>query len=708
MRDLTTLYRPESVAVIGASATRGKIGNAVVRNIIDSGYGGDVYPVNPGSDVIEGLKCYPSVGDIPGQVDQAVICIPARLVAGAMRECGRAGVKSVVTISAGFREVGPEGAEMEREIAAIADEYGMNMMGPNCLGVMATHTPLNASFSEGFPLQGNIAFFSQSGALCIAIVDWGREQGLGFSKFISMGNKAQLDEADFIADAARDPDTRVILLYLESIENGEAFMKAAAEAVREKPVVVVKSGTSEAGARAASSHTGALAGTDAGFEAAFKQSGVLRARAMEEQFVKAVAFAREGVQPRGRRVAIVTNSGGPGVMAVDAIESGGLKLAAFGEETTERLRSSLASIASVQNPVDVTGQASDLDYRVALESCCADPEVDMLMTVLAPTAVLDSVAVARHILEVSRMYSEKPMVASFTGGASVEEATQMLRAERIPCFQFPEEAVHCLYTMIEYQEVRERLKRGRELSFSGDRTRVEEIIAAVRADGRRIMLGPEAMAAAEAYGISTVPSRLATSPAGAAECAAELGFPVVLKVASPDIIHKTDIGGVRLGLEDRDAVETAYEQIMEGARSGAEGARVYGVEVQKMFPPGQELIVGLSRNPEFGPLLMFGLGGIFVDLMKDVSFRLAAGLTDVQVSEMIRETKAHDLLCGYRGEAPKDLEAVKETVGRVAQLARDFDQIQELDINPFFAYEEGVSALDVKITLAGEEAGWCR
>ncbi len=706
MRDLSTLYRPESVAIIGASGTRGKIGNAVVRNIIESGYGGAIYPVNPGRDTVEGLRCYPRVGDIPDRVDQAVICIPAPVVAGAMRECGEAGVKSVVTISAGFREVGPEGAEMQREIADIAEAYGMNMMGPNCLGVMDTHTPLNASFSDGFPLQGNIAFFSQSGALCIAIVDWGREQGLGFSKFISMGNKAQLDEADFIADAARDPDTRVILLYLESIEDGEAFMKAAAEAVSEKPVVVVKSGVSEAGAQAASSHTGALAGTDAGFEAAFKQSGVLRARAMEEQFVKAVAFAREGVRPRGRRVAIVTNSGGPGVMAVDAIETGGLELAAFTGETTDHLKSGLAGIASVANPVDVTGQASDLDYRVALESCCSDPGVDMLMTVLAPTAVLDSVAVAGHILEISRLHPEKPVVASFTGGASVEEAIQMLRGERIPCFQFPEAAVHCLYTMIEYQEARRRLQEGRPLTFTGDRARAEEIFDGVRSDGRRVLLGPEAMAVAEAYGIGTVPSRLATSAAEAAQQAGELGFPVVLKVASPQIIHKTDIGGVQLGLEDPDAVEKAYASIMDGARRGAEGARVYGVEVQKMFPPGQELIVGLSRNPEFGPLLMFGLGGIFVDLMKDVSFRLAGWLTDVHVSQMIRETKAYDLLRGYRGEAPKDLEAVEETVARVAQLARDFDEIEEMDINPFFAYEEGVAALDVKITLASkEEAG---
>ena len=703
VRDLSTLYRPESVAIIGASGTRGKIGNAVVRNIIESGYGGGIYPVNPNSDIIEGLKCYPSVSDIPGHVDQAVMCIPAPFVAEAMRECGRAGVKSVVTITAGFREVSPAGAKMEREIAGIAEEYGMNMMGPNCLGVMATHTPLNASFSDGFPLKGNIAFFSQSGALCIAIVDWGREQGLGFSKFISMGNKADLDEADFIADAAHDPETRVILLYLESIEDGRAFMKAAAEAAREKPVVVVKSGVSEAGARAASSHTGALAGADAGFEAAFKQSGVLRARAMEEQFVKAVAFAREGVLAGGRRVAIVTNSGGPGVMAVDAIEAGGLKLAAFSEETTATLRAGLAGIASVGNPVDVTGQASDLDYRVALESCCSDPGVDMLMTVLAPTAVLDSIAVAEHVLEVSRMYPETPVVASFTGGESVQEAIGILRAERIPCFQFPEAAVRCLYTMIEYQEVRGRLQKGKPLTFTGDAVRVQEVIDRVRSDGRSVMLGPEAMAVAEAYGISTVPSRLATSAAEAAEQAAEMGFPVVLKVASPEIIHKTDIGGVQLGLEDRSAVERAYASIMEGAERGAKGARVYGVEVQKMFPPGQELIVGLSKNAEFGPLLMFGLGGIFVDLMKDVSFRLAEGLTDVDVSEMIRETKAYDLLGGYRGEAPKDMVAVEETVARVAQLARDFDEIEELDINPFFAYEQGVAALDVKITLSQKE-----
>lgn len=702
MRDLSSLYRPDAIAVIGASDSRGKVGNAVVRNLMEYGFRGEIYPVNPNRDTIEGLKCYSNVGEIGADVQQAVICIPALFVPDALRDCGEAGVRSVVVITAGFKEAGPEGAALEEEILRIADSYDMNMMGPNCLGVMDTHTPINASFAADFPLKGNMAFFSQSGALCIAILDWSLEQQLGFSKFISMGNKAQLHEGHFIADAATDPDTRVILLYLESVEDGDAFVEAARNAAMEKPVIVLKSGVSEAGAKAASSHTGALAGSDEAFAAAFRQSGVLRARTMEEQFIKAMAFSRDRVLPEGRRVAVITNAGGPGVMAVDALEPVGLNLARFDEETTRRLREGLPDMASIENPVDVVGHADADRYRFGLETVCADPGVDMVLAVLTPTAVLDALAVAQHIIRISELHPDKAVVAAFGGGVSVDRPRQLLRSRGIPCFQFPEQAVTCFAAMVEYSEARARLSEGEPVTYEGDGDRVREVFERVRSDGRRILLGPEAMEVARAYGISTVPSRLATSASEAGELAAEMGFPVVLKVASPDIIHKTDIGGVKLGLEDREAAEAAYRSITASAAEKEPDARVYGVEVQKMFPPGQELIVGLTDSPEFGPLLMFGLGGIFVDLMKDVSFRIARGITGVDIDEMVRETMAYQLLQGYRGDPPKDLDAVRETVGRIAQLARDFSEVQELDINPFFAYEEGVAALDVKITLSGE------
>ncbi len=698
MPDLRTLYKPNAIAVVGASDAPGKVGNAVVKNLISCGFPGEIYPVNPKAEEIEGLKCYPSVSDIPGEVEQAVMCIPAPFVPAAMEECGEAGVGSVVVITAGFKEASEEGAALENQLVEICRKYDMNMMGPNCLGVIDTHTPINASFSGVYPITGNIAFFSQSGALCLAILDWSLEEGLGFSKFISMGNKADLNEAHFISDAADDPETDVILLYLESIEDGPAFLEAAKKASLKKPVLVLKAGVSESGAAAASSHTGALAGSDAGYEAAFRQSGVLRARTMEEQFSKAMAFAYQAV-PDGKRVAIVTNAGGTGVVATDAVELSGLELADLSNETMDTLRENLPAMASVKNPVDVIGDAGPERYRHALEHSLADPNVDMALILLCPTAFTDPEETAADIKGFHEKYPEKPIIASFTGGSSVKQATRDLFAAGIPAFAFPEGAVACLQGLVEYGARKDTLKDAEELTYDGDKAEVRRIFDEVKNTGRRILLGPEAMAVAKAYGIGTTPSELATSAEDAGEMAEGMGYPVVLKVASPEIIHKTDIGGVVLGLDDRASVERAYEDITRAAADKEPDAKVYGVEVQKMFPKGEELIVGLSTDPVFGPLLMFGMGGIFVDLMKDVSFRVAHGLTDVDLDEMIESTRAFELLKGYRGDEPKDIDAVKETVGRIAQLARDFPEIQELDINPFFAYPDGVAALDVKITL---------
>ena len=701
MPDLKSLYNPAGIAVVGASDAPGKVGNAVVRNLKDCGYPGDVYPVNPGREEIEGLKCYPTVTDIPGEVDLAVMCIPAPMVADAMRECGEKGVKSIVVISAGFKEVGPEGAEMETELVEVADEFGMYLMGPNCLGVMDTHTPINASFSSAFPIEGNIAYFSQSGALCIAILDWSLEEGLGFSKFISMGNKAQLNEADFVRDVAEDPKTDVVLLYLESIEDGPAFLEAAREASLIKPIIAIKSGASEAGAAAATSHTGALAGSDAGYEAAFRQAGVIRARTMEEQFTKAMGFAYQTI-PEGDRVAIITNGGGNGVIATDSVAMEGLELAKLLPENEETLREGLPSMASAKNPIDVIGDAGPDRYRFAMENTLKDPNVDMALVLLCPTAFTDPLETAKDIIAMREKYPEKPILAVFTGGATVREGTRELFANGVPCFPFPEAAAAVLKGLVQYRDLKDKLEKGNRLRYTGDQEAVRKIFDQVRASGRKILLGPEAMAVAKAYGISTVPSELATSAKEAGKQADAMGYPVVLKVASPEIIHKTDIGGVELGLETREDVEAAYERIMENAQTHEPDAKVYGLEVQKMFPQGEELIVGLSTDPVFGPLLMFGMGGIFVDLMKDVSFRLAHGLRDIDLDEMIEETKAYELLKGYRGDEPKDLDAVKETVGRIAQLAVDFPEVQELDINPFFAYVEDVAALDVKITLKDE------
>jgi len=701
MTDLSSLYAPDSIAVVGASASRGKVGNAVVRNLLKYDYPGKIYPVNPKEDQIEGLACYPSVGEIPDQVVEAVICVPAVVVPDVARECGEAGVQHLVVLSAGFKETGHEGAELERHLAGIAGEYGMTLMGPNSLGVMDTHTPINASFTANFPLKGEIAFFSQSGALCAAILDWSLQRGLGFSKFISLGNKAQLNEAHFIEDAADDPNSKVILLYLESVEDGPAFLRAARRASRKKPVLVIKAGVSTAGAQAASSHTGALAGSDAAYSAAFRQAGIIRTSEMEELFNLATAFVSQPL-PGGPRVLITTNAGGPGIVSTDNVELKGLEMARFSQETLSRLEERLPAAANMKNPVDVIGDADIERYRYGLATALADEHVDMALPVLCPTAFTDPVATSRDILALREEFPGKPIVAVYTGGEAVAEGARVLSDNGVPCFFFPEPAVRCLQALYEYRGLKERADQGEALEYEGDQELVRGIFTRVREDDRTILLGPEAMAVAAAYGIDTVPSHLATSAGEAGEYAEDMGYPVVLKIASPEIVHKTDIGGVKLGLKSRPEVEEAFEEIMSSARKHEPEARLYGVEVQKMAPKGEELIVGLLKDPTFGALLMFGMGGVYVDLMKDVGFRLADGLTDIDVDEMVRETKAYRLLTGYRGAAEKDVETVKETIGRIGRLARDFPEIAELDINPFFAYERGVKALDVKITLTEE------
>lgn len=699
MVSLERLFRPRSVAVVGASKTPGKIGHAVLVNLVASGFRGAIYPINPKEEEIEGLKAYPRVADVPGPVDVAVICVPAPAVNAVAEECGRAGVGYLVVITAGFKETGKEGAEREKALAAICRQYGMRMVGPNCLGIMDTSTPMNATFSANFPFQGRIAFISQSGALCAAILDWSLKRGIGFSKFISVGNKADLTEADFIEDAAADPQSKVICLYLESVEEGARFVEACRRASRTTPILVIKSGTSQAGAQAASSHTGALAGSDLAYETAFRQAGVLRVHTMEELFDLAQAFVRQPAPP-GNRVAIVTNSGGPGVLAADAIENSPLTMARFEKETIDRLRKSLPAAANVFNPVDVIGDAHWDRYDAALAAVLDDPGVDGVLVVLTPTATIEPDVVAEKIVEHHRRHPEKPVLAAFLGGASVEEATRYLLGNGIPCYPFPEPAVSALAGLLRYRELSTAPAAEEEWTFPDvDRAAVEEVFSYVRRDKRVVLLGSEAFRVAESYGIPCAPSYLATTPDAARRLAEHMGFPVVLKVASPQILHKTDVGGVKVGLATPEEVKRGFVDIMESVHQHLPDSVVYGVEVQKMMPPGRELIVGVTRDVQFGPLIMFGLGGVYVNLLKDVAFRLAHGLTREEAHAMIRQTRAYTLLRGFRGERPADIEAIVDTIGRVAQLVRDFPEITEMDINPVFAYEKGLAALDVKITI---------
>ncbi|MCL6638885.1 MAG: acetate--CoA ligase family protein [Firmicutes bacterium] len=699
MAGLTSFFNPKSVAVVGASKTPGKIGNIIVKNIIESGYPGRVYPVNPKEKEIEGLPCYPSVAETP-ETELAVISVPSKGALAVAEECGQHGVKNLVVITAGFKETGREGLEMERRLVETCRKYNMRMLGPNCVGLMDTHTPLNASFAAGFPLKGEIAFISQSGAMVLSILDWSYPAGLGFSKFVSLGNKADLTEADFIGDAAEDPYTKVILCYIEDVENGEHFLQVAKRAARKKPVIVLKSGTSQAGAQAATSHTCALAGSDLAYETAFRQCGLIRARSMPELFDLARAFALQPVPP-GDRVALVTNSGGPGIVATDTVELKGLKMARFTRETVEQLRGYLPAESNIYNPVDVLGDARADRYRFAMEKVMADEGVDSAVVLVCPAGPTEPVETAQVLIDMRKAHPEKPIFAAYMGGEKLAGGVKALSEAGIPCYTFPEPAIASVSGLVQYKQVQSATPEVELQVYENiDKTTVKAVFYDVKKDGRLVLLGSEAAGTAQAYGIPTAPTSLAAQAEEAVEIAEKMGYPVVLKVASPKIMHKTDVGGVKTGLKNADEVRSGFIDIMENVHRYMPQVVVHGVEVQKMMPKGIELIIGMTRDVQFGPLIAFGLGGIYVNLLKDVSFRLAHGLTAKEIEGMLAETKAYTLLRGYRGEKPADIKAVVDVIARTARLVTDFPEIAEMEINPLFAYNQGVSALDVKITIS--------
>jgi acetyltransferase len=700
LTDLHSFFKPSSVAVIGASSKTGKIGNVIVKNIISSGFKGKIFPVNPRDKIIEGLECYPSVTDIKGKADLAVISVPAAGTLGVAEECGGSGVKNLVVITAGFKETGHKGLNLEKELTRICKKYNIRMLGPNCVGMMDTHLPLNASFAANFPVKGDIAFISQSGAMLVAMLDWSMVNGLGFSRVISLGNKADLTESDFILEAARDPETRVILCYIEDVANGEHFLSAAREAASQKPVIILKSGISQAGAQAASSHTGALAGSDLAYSTAFAQTGVIRATTMAELFDLAVAFSRQPI-PAGNRVAVITNAGGPGIVTTDRIEHHKLDMARFNKNTIEGLRTSLPAESNVYNPVDVLGDAGADRYRLALEKVMADDSVDSAVVLVCPTAVTDAKNIARVIIDAHRSFPEKPMFAAYMGGEMLAGGAHMLNTASIPCFTFPETAISAIAGMSAYANRKSAGSPAISEEIQGiDDQAVKKIFNNVKTDGRLVLLGSEAAEVMEAYGITSAPTVLATSPEDAMQQAEKLGFPLVMKVASPKILHKTDVGGVKIGIKNIEEVKSSFLEISENVHKYLPRVVIHGIELQKMMPKGVELIIGMTRDVQFGPLMAFGLGGIYVNLLKDVSFRLAAGLTSSEIDAMIAETKASTLLRGYRGEEPADIKAVKDIMLRTARLVTDFPEITEMDINPVFAYHQGAAALDVKITVS--------
>ncbi len=695
---LDMFFAPRSVAVIGASREPGKLGHGVLSNIVSYGFPGRVYPINPNAQEILGKTCYPSVLTVPDSIDLAVIVVPARFVPGVLDECGRKGVRGAIIITAGFREVGGEGARMEREIIAIAKRYGIRIIGPNVLGLIDTVTPINASFAAGMPKAGNIAFTSQSGALCTAILDWARARDFGFSRFVSIGNKADVDEIDLLTAWCEDPHTNVIIAYMEGVTDGARFMDIARQVTRRIPVIALKSGSTGAGAKAASSHTGTLAGSERAYDAAFGQTGIIRAYSVQDLFDYAIAFSYQPVPP-GDRIAIVTNAGGPGIMGTDAIEHSGLKLASLTAETQHHLTQHLPAAANVHNPIDVLGDALADRFALAVEAALRDPNVDGVLVILTPQVMTQVVESALAVCDaVERLGSiGKPVLGCFMGEAITEAGAKVLNDHRIPNYQFPERAAAAFKAMSRFRNWRDRPVQDIP-NVTADKDKVRAIFDKARTE-RRLALGDfEARDVLAAYGLRLPESVLAKSADEAVEAADRIGYPVVLKIASPDILHKSDIGAVKVGLATATQARDAFDLITYRATRYMPDADIWGCTVQEMVAQGKEVIIGMSKDAQFGPLLLFGMGGIYVEVLKDVTFRVAP-ISRQEAIEMIQEIRSFPLLKGVRGEKPSDLDAAVDALLRVSQLVTDFPEIVELDVNPLVIHEHGAVAVDMRIIL---------
>lgn len=696
---LDCIFRPESIAVIGASRRKGSIGREFLRNLLGYEFNGKVFPVNPKADVISSMKVYRTVLQIYDDIDLAVIVVPQEHVYQALEDCGRRGVKGVVVISAGFREVGPEGRAREDELLELCERYGMRMVGPNCMGIVNTHpdVSMNATFAPSHPLRGNIGFLSQSGAMGVAILEHAQALNLGYSMFCSMGNKADVNTIDLLSYWEDDPDTDLILMYLESFGEPRQFTALARRIVKKKPVICVKSGRTLAGARAAVSHTGAMAGLDMAADALFEQTGILRVDSVEELFEVAQAFATQPI-PKGDRVAILTDAGGPAIMATDAIISSGMRMADLSDETKEKLASHLPEEASVQNPVDMLGHSSEEQYRTCLAILLEDPDVDAVITLYVPPVTHDPDKVARAIFEAGAD-TEKPIFCCFMARQQVLNGIKDMDA-RFPIYEFPESAVHALAMMIKYGRIRDR-DPGEIPDLDVDRERAAKIIDRAMEEGRDYLTTTEGFEVLDAYGIPCACYDVAKTPEEAADMAEKCGFPAVVKLMSPTISHKSDYGGVVVDLRTREDVEKAVRTIQEKIDAADQEIVVDGFLVQHMVKGGKETILGVSTDPVFGPLVMFGMGGIYVEVLKDVSFRLTP-ITDRDADSMMRSIRAWPLLEGVRGESGVRLDAVRDALLRVSRLVQDFRRITEFDVNPFIAHEdpELCRAVDVRFRLS--------
>jgi len=698
---LDVFFRPESVAVIGATENPGSVGRTLLWNLMTSPFGGTVYPVNPRRASVLGIKAYPNIKAVPEQVDLAVVVTPAPTIPNIIRECGEAGVRAAIVISAGFKEIGPEGAELERRVVEEARKARMRIIGPNCLGVMSPLTGLNATFARSMALQGNVGFISQSGALCTAVLDWSLREQVGFSAFISIGSMADVGWGDLIDYLGNDPRTHSILLYMETIGDARSFISAAREVALSKPIIVIKPGRTEAAARAAASHTGSLAGSDEVLEAAFRRSGVLRVSSIADLFYMAEVLAKQP-RPAGPRLTIVANAGGPAVLATDALVLNGAEVAQLAPETIEALNKVLPPTWSRNNPIDIIGDAPPERYAKALEIVAKDPNSDGLLVILTPQAMTDPTRTAELVRTYARV-DNKPVLASWMGGVEVAAGEEILNRAGIPTFPYPDTAARAFVYMwrLSYnlRGLYETPAAVEDPKSEADRLEAEQLVQQVRRQGRTILTEYESKRLLSLYGIPTVETRIATSEDEAVRQAEQLGYPVVLKLHSETITHKTDVGGVALNLENADAVRAAWRRIQASVTERAGAQHFLGVTVQPMVKlEGYELIIGSSIDPQFGPVVLFGTGGQLVEVYRDRALALPP-LNTTLARRLMEQTNIYTALQGVRGRKPVDLAALEELLVRFSQLVVEQRWIKEIDINPLLASPERIIALDARVVV---------
>jgi len=704
MNVLDKIMKPKSVAVIGASTKPKTIGSEIMQRLRDYKFNGKIYPVNPKGGIIEGFQAYTSILEVPGEVDLAVIVVNAKFVLDTIDQCHQKGIKGLCIITAGFKETGKEGAELEKQLSQKAKEYGMRVVGPNCLGVLNTNPDISmdATFAESLPVKGDIGFVSQSGALGGGILNILKDLNLGFAQFVSIGNQADINAETMLEYWENDDDVKQILLYMESIQNPANFRKLASRITKKKPILALKAGRSAAGASAASSHTGSLAGADKAAAALLKQSGVIREFSLKNLFANAKAFSNCPI-PKGNRVAIITNSGGPGIMATDAICESGMQMAKITDETKEKLRSFLPSAASVKNPIDMIASAPIEHYIQTLETVIADENVDMIAVIYLPFLGLKDIDVAKALMEIKAKNPQKPIVGVFM--TTSDFFTKISNMEvNMPFYMYAEEAAEALLRLDEQRRWMEK-PAGKVPCYDVDRAKVENIIRKSILEGRDQLTTLESIDVLQAYGIRACKYGLAVNEDEAANVANNIGYPVVMKMTSKTTSHKTDVGGVIVNIRSEEQLRDEYKGLISRLEAKGLLEGLEGVIVQEMVKGSREMVCGIATDPQYGPMMMFGLGGVFVEVMKDVTFRIAP-LTDNDAMEMIKSVKAYKLLEGARGTTPAQIDQIQETLLRLSQLVSDFNFIDELDINPLLISEktgEGI-AVDGRIKVRLEEA----